>query len=174
MKILSVQFYNINSLKGKHNVQFYASPFADTGLFAITGPTGAGKSTILDAITVALYGKVPRHGGDNPTSLMTRHTGQCYAKTEFEVKGAIYRAEWHLRRARNRADGKLQPTKMELSVLEAVGADGKVIEDKVTQVKKRIVEITGLDYDRFMRSVMLAQGDFAAFLGLKKRIEGSF
>ncbi len=168
MKILSVKFYNLNSLKGEHEIRFDESPFNESGLFAVTGPTGAGKTTILDAITVSLYGKVPRHENDNPIGLMTRHTGESYAETEFEVKGEQYRSKWHIRRARGKQEGKLQPTKMELTDLKS----GSIIEDKINGVKAKIAEITGLDYNRFMRSVMLSQGDFAAFLKAKESERG--
>lgn len=159
MKILAIRFQNLNSLKGKHEVRFDQSPFLEAGLFAITGPTGAGKTTILDAITVALYGRVHRHDRD-AFEIMTRHTSECYAEVEFEIKQQPYRAKWWIRRSRGKADGKLQDVKMELS---EVGTD-KIIESKLTEVKNRIVELTGLDYNQFLRSVMLSQGDFTRFL----------
>ena len=159
MKIVGIRFQNLNSLKGTHEIRFDQSPFLESGLFAITGPTGAGKTTILDAITVALYGKVHRHDRD-AFEIMTRHTSECYAEVAFEVKEKAYRARWSLRRSRGKLDGKLQDVKMELSEVET----GKLLESKLTEVKNQIVELTGLDYSQFLRSVMLSQGDFTRFL----------
>ncbi|WP_026463198.1 AAA family ATPase [Adhaeribacter aquaticus] len=159
MKILGIRFLNLNSLKGNHEIRFDKSPFLESGLFAITGPTGAGKTTILDAITVALYGKVHRHDRD-AFEIMTRHTSECFAEVEFEIKEKAYRAKWSLRRSRGKADGKLQDVKMELSEV----ATNVILESKLTETKSRIVELTGLDYNQFLRSVMLSQGDFTRFL----------
>ena len=160
MKILSVSFKNLNSLRGEFRVEFDSSPLADSGLFAITGPTGAGKTTILDAITVALYNKVPRHGG-SVEELMTRHTGECWSEVEFETNGKRYRSKWSLNRARNKADGKFQSDKMELSHAET----GEILGGhRKTETLVLIEQITGLDYDQFLRSVMLAQGEFSRFL----------
>jgi len=164
MRILSIRFKNLNSLKGEFEIHFDQAPFAEAGLFAITGPTGAGKTTILDAIVVALYGTVPRYDGKQGkevSQLMTRHTGVCWSEVEFEVDEVRYRSKWSLRRARNKAGGKFQTPQMELAY--AVSGDF-LISRKLSEVRKKIVELTGLDYARFMRSVMLAQGDFAAFL----------
>ena len=159
MKILGIRFQNLNSLKGTHEIRFDQSPFLESGLFAITGPTGAGKTTILDAITVALYGKVHRHDRD-AFEIMTRHTSESYAEVEFEVKQKAYRSRWSLRRSRGKVDGKLQDVKMELIDVST----GNILESKLTEVKNLIVEITGLDYSQFLRSVMLSQGDFTRFL----------
>ena len=160
MKILSVSFKNLNSLRGEFRVDFDSSPLADSGLFAITGPTGAGKTTLLDAITVALYNKVPRHG-TNVEELMTRHTGECWSEVEFETNGKRYRSKWSLNRARNKADGKFQSDKMELSNAET----GEILGGhRKTETLDLIEKITGLDYDQFLRSVMLAQGEFSKFL----------
>ncbi|HMU04605.1 MAG TPA: AAA family ATPase, partial [Saprospiraceae bacterium] len=63
MKILKLRFKNIHSLRGEHEIDFTISPFTESGLFAITGPTGAGKSTILDVITLALFNRIPRFDG---------------------------------------------------------------------------------------------------------------
>ena len=160
MKIIALSFKNLNSLKGEFTIDFDSSPLADSGLYAITGPTGAGKTTILDAITVALYNKVPRHG-TNVEELMTRHTGECRSEVTFEADGKRYRSLWTLNRARNKPDGKFQPDKMELAEAETgmlIGGHRK------TETLQAIEQITGLDYDQFLRSVMLAQGEFSRFL----------
>ncbi|WP_114778798.1 AAA family ATPase [Botryobacter ruber] len=160
MKILAVRFQNLNSLKGVHEIRFDQSPLADAGLFAITGPTGAGKTTILDAITVGLYGQAHRHSTDKPLELMTRHTAEAWAEVEFEANGERYRSKWHIRRSRGKADGKMQAVHMELCILP----DEKPFDLKPSQVPDKVAEVCGLDYSQFLRSVMLSQGDFARFL----------
>ncbi|MCW3082172.1 AAA family ATPase [Segetibacter sp.] len=160
MKIISIKFLNLNSLKGEHEIKFNKPPFTESGLFAITGPTGAGKTTILDAITVALYGRVHRHDKDASES-MTRFTGETYAEVEFEVNNQLFRAKWSLRRSRNRPDGALQTAKMELA--NALTGD-IIIAHPLIAVQSKIVELCGLDYSQFLRSVMLSQGDFTRFL----------
>ena len=163
MKILSVRFKNLNSLRGEFFVDFDCSPLGDCGLFAITGPTGAGKTTLLDAITVALYNKVPRHGG-NVEELMTRHTGECWSEVEFETGGIRYRSKWCLNRARGKSDGALQSDKMELCRTDT---NELLSGHRKTDTLDDIKRITGLDYDQFLRSVMLAQGEFSKFLKAK-------
>ncbi|GAB3819565.1 hypothetical protein GCM10028895_18180 [Pontibacter rugosus] len=160
MKILSVRFQNLNSLKGEHEIRFDQSPLAEAGLFAITGPTGAGKTTILDAITVGLYGLVHRHSNDKPLELMTRHTAESYAEVEFEANAKRYRSKWHIRRSRGKVDGNIQPVHMELFSFE----ENALFDLKPSQVPDKVAELCGLDYGQFLRSVMLSQGDFARFL----------
>ena len=164
MKILSVNFLNLNSLKGEHTIRFDKTPFLESGLFAITGPTGAGKTTILDAITVALYDRVHRHDKDADES-MTRFTTESFSEVEFEVNALKYKAKWSQKRARGKVEGKLQGVKMELSLLPS----GEIISGhKLTDTQKQIVDICGLDYNQFLRSVMLSQGDFTRFLKSKE------
>ncbi|GAB60045.1 exonuclease subunit SbcC [Rheinheimera nanhaiensis] len=160
MKILSVRLQNLNSLRGEWQIDFRQPPFTQSNLFAITGPTGAGKTTILDAICLALYHQTPRLK-TSPTSneLMTRHCSECLAEVEFEVAGQGYRAFWSQRRARGQSEGNLQPAKTELARL-----DGTILTDKTSDKLKLISEITGLDFGRFTKSMLLAQGGFAAFL----------
>lgn len=163
MKILKVTIRNLNSLKGDHVVEFGKDPLASAGLFAITGPTGSGKTTILDAITLALFGKAARYGNSpSPEDVMTRGAVDCSAEVTFEVKKGVFVAQWSLARARNKADGKIQPARRCV-----MSAAGKIIADQVKEVNGKIEDLLGLDHDRFMRSVMLAQGQFAKFLTAK-------
>lgn len=157
MKILKVRLLNINSLKGEFEIDFEKF-LKDESLFAITGPTGAGKSTILDVITCAMYGRTARL--TNPNELMSRHTGECLCEVEFEVKGKSYRSSWSQKRARNKADGNFQSAKMEIVDLE----ENEILESYLSKVPKVVEEISGLDFARFIQSMMLAQGSFDAFL----------
>jgi len=160
MRILSLRFENINSLKGSWKIDFTEAPFDNNGLFAITGPTGAGKTTILDAICLALYHETPRLSvSKKQNELMTRHTSHCMSEVEFEVKGQGYRAFWSQKRARNKLDGNLLEPVAELAKL-----DGTIVSDKLRTVRSDISELTGLNFSRFTKSMMLSQGEFAAFL----------
>jgi DNA repair protein SbcC/Rad50 len=159
MKILKVNIKNLNSLRDTHEIDFSVAPFKNVGLFAITGDTGAGKTTILDALTLALYGKTPRK---HEKEVMTFGTKDCYSEVEFQAKGQIYRAKWSQRLKRTNT---LEEAKFELSELPS----GKVIGRRLkSEVLPKIVALTGLTYEQFLKSVLLAQGDFAAFLKADK------
>ncbi len=162
MKILSLRFKNLNSLKGEWKIDFTRPPFIENGLFAITGPTGAGKTTILDAICLALYHQTPRLGAISISSneIMSRGTSECLAEVEFEVKGKAYRAFWSMRRARGKPDGNLQQADTELAEMTS----GTVIATQIRHKSEAVEKLTGLDFSRFTKSMMLSQGDFAAFL----------
>ncbi|GAB4271596.1 MAG: AAA family ATPase [Candidatus Rifleibacteriota bacterium] len=161
MKILKIRGRNINSLKGDFIIDFTLPPLKDAGIFAITGPTGSGKTTLLDTICLALYNKVPRGSSPNE-DVMTKHTADCLAEVEFEIGGKIYRSSWSQKRSYGKADGKLQQPKMELSLL--TGEDFIIEESHINKVREKNEEITGLDFNRFCQSMVLAQGGFAAFL----------
>lgn len=162
MRIQQIRFKNLNSLVGEWEINLTHPAFVSDGIFAITGPTGAGKTTILDAICLALYGRTPRldkvsKGGNE---LMSRKTGECYAEVIFSTQTGRYLSHWSQRRARNRPDGEMQAPKHEIADADSK----KIIEANIRGVAQRIIEFTGMDYNQFILSMLLAQGDFTAFL----------
>ncbi|MCB1113010.1 MAG: AAA family ATPase, partial [Chlamydiia bacterium] len=162
MKILELRFKNLNSLYGEWVIDFTDPEYVSNGIFALTGPTGAGKSTILDAICLALYGATPRLGKitKSGNEIMSLQAGECYAEVVFESQAGRFRCHWEQRRARKKAEGKLQDQEHQI-----VDADtGKPIETKKSLVGGVIEEKTGMDFDRFTRSILLAQGGFDTFL----------
>lgn len=162
MRILQIRFKNLNSLAGEWEVDLTQPEYVSDGIFAITGPTGAGKSTILDAICLALYGRTPRlnkvtKGGNE---IMSRQTGECFAEVTFETQAGRFRCHWSQHRARRKSDGELQSPKHEIANADT----GQIFESKLRGVAEQIEQATGMDFDRFTRSMLLAQGGFAAFL----------
>lgn len=166
MKIRKIVLRNINSLRTDEQknitIDLTQSPLKDVGLFAIVGDTGAGKTTILDALTLALYGRV--HRNKDAKEVMSYGTGDSLAEVEFEINDHIYLAKWSVHRARNRADGKIQQPKREIAKWDMQENTFKILAEKVAENTELIQNITGLSYEQFCRSVLLAQGDFAAFL----------
>jgi len=156
MKILNVYFKNINSLEGENRIDFDKAPIIDAGVFAITGPNGSGKSSILDAITLALYGETFRF--PRPAeNVMTNNTAGCFAQVEFIIDGEKYRSSWQVKRA----DGELMAVEMRLT---RINGEEQILAGEPHKVLAQNTELTGMDFRRFTRSIMLAQGDFAAFL----------
>ncbi len=163
MKILELRFKNLNSLYGEWFIDFTDPEYVSNGIFALTGPTGAGKSTILDAVCLALYGSTPRLGRitKSENEIMSRRRGECYAEVLFESQAGRFRCHWGQHRARKKPDGEFQTPRHEIS--EAHGAR-RVIESQIRRVATVIEEKTGMDFDRFTRSILLAQGGFDTFL----------
>lgn len=162
MRILQVRFKNLNSLVGEWEIDLTHQAFVADGIFAIIGPTGAGKTTILDAISLALYGRTPRLSkiSKSANEVMSRRTGECYAEVTFETQTGRYRCHWSQHRARRNPDGELQAPKHEI----ANAHSGEIFEAKIRGVAEQIEAATGMDFERFTRSMLLAQGGFAAFL----------
>ncbi len=178
MKIFAIRIKNLASLDGITEIDFTREPLHSAGIFAITGPTGAGKSTILDALCLALYAKTPRyrlaetgieikdvqgstiHQGD-VRGILRDGTAEGFAKVDFEgVDGQHYSAAWNVRRAYNRIDGSLQAFSITLSNVST----HTEIPGKKTELLEEIERLVGLNFEQFTRSVLLAQGDFTAFL----------
>lgn len=181
MKILAIRLKNLTSIEGTVEVDFTAEPLCSAGIFAISGPTGAGKSTLLDALCLALYDKAPRFAasvesvnladvGDNRINqsdvrnLLRRGTSDGYAEVDFlGVDGRRYRSCWSVRRTRNKVSGSLQPQMMEVRELDT----GKEFQGTKKELLAQLVELIGLTYEQFTRTVLLAQNDFATFLKSK-------
>lgn len=166
MKIQSIRFKNLNSLVGEWKIDLTDPAFAAEGIFAITGPTGSGKSTILDAICLALYGRTPRLNRVNKSSneIMSRQTGECFAEVYFETQSdnqtQHFVCHWSQHRARKKAGAELQNPKHEIADADS----GDILEHKLNAVAQKIIQVSGMDFERFTRSMLLAQGGFAAFL----------
>ncbi|MGI6657245.1 MAG: AAA family ATPase [Desulfobulbus sp.] len=162
MRIAQIRFKNLNSLVGEWTIDLTDPAFVGDGLFAIVGPTGAGKSTILDAICLALYGRTPRLGkvSKSTNEIMSRQTGECFAEVSFTTRKGSFRCHWSQHRAYRKADGDLQAPKHEIADAET----GQIIETRLKDVAEQIEAVTGMDFDRFTRSMLLVQGGFAAFL----------
>lgn len=162
MRILHIRFKNLNSLVGEWSIDLTQPDYLSDGLFAITGPTGAGKSTILDAICLGLYGCTPRLGRitKSANDIMSRHTGECFAQITFETQHGQFESTWSQHRARKKAEGELQnPQHKLISITQK-----QTLAEKLLEVSREIEVVTGLDFERFTRSILLAQGSFAAFL----------
>ena len=172
MKIIALHFKNVNSLAGEWNIRFDDPAFLRNHLFAISGPTGSGKTSVLDAISLALYGKTPRQENVadkrnmnvGPELVMTTGTGEAFSEVIFESAGARYKAIWKVHRSHNRADGAMQSPERKILFEEKGLFVAKDEYSKSTEAQKKIEEIVGLNFNQFMRAVMLPQGGFDSFL----------
>ncbi|MDR0724470.1 MAG: AAA family ATPase, partial [Prevotellaceae bacterium] len=182
MKILAIRGKNLASLEGEFNIDFETEPLKSAGIFAITGPTGAGKSTILDAVCLALFDDAPRISkgekgiyvtdvSDNAIShtdsrtILRKGASEGRAEVDFiAVNGGKYRSTWTVKRLNNTPDGVLLNTEIRLRNLRTQVEE----QGKKTGLLKKITELIGLNFNQFIRSVLLAQGDFATFLKAKQ------
>ncbi|MGE8530330.1 MAG: SbcC/MukB-like Walker B domain-containing protein [Acinetobacter guillouiae] len=184
MKILSIRLKNLASLSGEHFIDFESEPLTSAGLVAIVGKTGAGKSTILDAMCLALFNKIPRlkdsdgklqdvDGSElltnSPLTVLRRGTAHGFAELCFVAQDQKhYLARWELKRSREKADGKLQSVQRYLKCL----TDGTVVADKAKAVESAIYKITQLSFEQFTRAVLLAQSEVTAFLKARDNERG--
>lgn len=167
MKILRIDFKNINSLQGEHSIDFRDAPFYGDKLFAITGATGSGKSTLLDILVLALFNRTPRFSKiskseiEHNGAILTRGQKDAFARVTYECSQGEFVSEWSISTART---GNLRDYDMQVSdVLTQTS-----LVDKKSEVPAKNEELIGLKYDQFIKSVMLAQGEFAEFLVSKK------
>ncbi|MFU2931337.1 AAA family ATPase [Pseudomonas paraeruginosa] len=178
MKILAIRLKNLASLGGEQEIDFTREPLSSAGLFAITGPTGAGKSTVLDALCLALFGSAPRLESTSTTSkvpdgrnelssndernLLRRGCASGYAEVDFVgIDGRRYRARWETRRARDKVDGQLQASRQSLQDLDS---RQMLAANKKSEFREQLEQKLGLNFAQFTRAVLLAQSEFSAFL----------
>ena len=188
MKFLQLEILNLASLdkQGGEVINFEEGALGESTIFSIVGPTGSGKSTLLDAICLALYNRAPRYprkkGDKNqnieifgaadasesnrlaPTdsrNILTRGKKEGYSKLTFLANnGSIYRAEWHVRFQRVRYENAK-------TALYKITGNGEEITEEAADWNE-LPNIIGLDYDQFLRTVLIAQGSFANFLTAKE------
>ena len=160
MKILEIMLENLNSLRGDWKINLTDAIYRSDGIFAVTGPTGAGKTTIFDAVCLALYGRTPRLSSTPKSEIaeiMSKHTKKCMAKVKFEAGGKICICEWSMTKKKENGEEKID-------TVHTIDEDG---QKKYSGTTSRVIEITGLDFGRFTQAVLLAQGEFDAFLNGK-------
>lgn len=188
MKFLQLEILNLASLdkQGGEVINFEEGALGESTIFSIVGPTGSGKSTLLDAICLALYNRAPRYprkkGDKNqnieifgeadanennrlaPTdsrNILTRGKKEGYSKLTFLANnGSIYRAEWHVRFQRVRYENAK-------TSLYKITRNGEQLTEEIADWNE-LPNIIGLDYDQFLRTVLIAQGSFANFLTAKE------
>ena len=166
MKIHNLKFENINSLKGKWEIDFDNPELTRENIFLITGKTGSGKSSIFDAITLALYGETSRQGKITGTTneLMNKHSGECSSQVTFSVKSKKYIATFSQHRSRNLPDGNLQTQRTTLTEIST----NKVLNNSPSTIAPETEKLIGLNFNQFSKTVMLAQGSFDLFLKASK------
>lgn len=179
MKILAIRGRNLASLEGEFDIDFTVEPLFSAGIFAISGPTGAGKSTLLDTMCLALFARTPRTNQakennvklrdvndevlpqSDPRFMLRRGTASGYAETDFvALNGHRYRARWSVSRARDKESGRLQQPRTTLYNLDKEEEE----QGGRSDLQARIIELIGLTFEQFTRSVLLAQNDFSTFL----------
>ncbi len=177
MKIEKLIIQNLNSIE-EAEIVFSDGVLAKEPLFLICGETGSGKTTILDAITLALYDKASRYENvrnnektengnnstKNTTNILRKGKSDGKAELHFSVKGVHYIATWLVHKTKSNTYTTSNRRKLE--VLD--GEVRVVLSSKIEEVNRKIEELVGLSYDQFIRSVMLAQGEFSTFLKSKK------
>ena len=164
MKLLNIKFKNIHSLKGEHEVRFDTAPLANSGIFAITGATGSGKSSILDVITLALYNEIPRFDRKiskteihRMGSVVTHYTAEAWAEVTYETKVGQFRSRWEISKTRT---GSWRDYNMTITDLTT----DRIMDVKKSEVPSKNEILIGLNYDQFVKSIILSQGEFARFL----------
>ena len=170
MKICKLKLKNLNSFRGEQEIDFESGPLSDASLVAITGPTGAGKTTLLDAICVALYGKTPRlsgTGSQNPNYLISHGEKEGFAEVLFMANSIRYLVTWSAKQNSSPKVGLFYADDDKL-ITDKLSTRGKSLGSSQKTVSEEVESILGLDFDAFRRSVMLAQGEFAAFLKADK------
>lgn len=170
MKILSITIENIQSIAAKTTIHFDGTPFSEEGIFLICGPTGSGKSTILDAINLALFKETPRTGGkitapsiNEQGMVITRGAISATAEIIYEMD-AKNRFKSEFKADRTARSQGFNSAHLKMTLMKWVGEKWELITDKDKEVVAENTANIGLDANQFRMAVMLAQGDFAKLL----------
>ncbi|MEW4370640.1 AAA family ATPase [Paenibacillus kandeliae] len=163
MKPIVLKLSGLQSYREQQEIDFTA--LCETGLFGIFGPTGSGKSTVLDAITLALYGKVER--AQNGTQGILNHSEDAvFVSFSFELLSDVGTHQYRVER-RFKRTGEHTVSNSMSRFIECLADGDRVIADKLGDVTRCVEEYIGLKMDDFTRAVVLPQGKFAEFLSLK-------
>lgn len=173
MRILKIKIKNLNCIRCEWEIDFQSSPLYEAGLFAITGPTGAGKSTILDAITLALFNKIPRFDStaisetfiEKAGSIITKNEIDCAVEVDYSCRKGVYRSKWSI--AKNKKGGL---RKYEMEITNPL--TNEILVSGRKEVPNKNIEFIGLTYDQFIKSILLSQGEFSKFLKSNKDERG--
>jgi len=163
MRITKIEIENLNSLKGRWCIDLTHPDYKKNhDLFVICGDTGSGKTTVLDAITLALYGRTPRQTSFGDTNeLMTRHTAKCMARVTYECKKGKFTSEFSQNKAHENVNGNLVAAH---GIVTNLDTGEKFSNLSIKALQAKTSEIIQLDYEQFCRSIMLAQGQFDDFI----------
>lgn len=166
MRINKLIIKNINSLAGEHTIDFDDINERSEGVYLIVGATGSGKTTILDSITLGLFGIVKRFGNkpigsiDESGAIVTHGAREASVDVQFTINHKKYTSRWQIKH-------KPRSSGWETAKMSIYDDDLKVMESGLSQAKSKIIELIGMNFDQFNKSIMLAQGDFASFLKSK-------
>lgn len=163
MKLEKIHFRNLASLNGEWTIDLTAPTIADAGIFAMAGPVGSGKTTVFDAVRLALFGRTSRLSRmtKNENEIMTSGTRDCFAEVTFSCPSGRYLCQWSQHRAKS---GQLQNAKHILAKFPDGSDKAEILTSKLEETRERIRSVTGMDFNHFSRAMILPQGKFADFL----------
>lgn len=164
MKLEKIRFRNLASLHGEWTIDLTENVFSDAGIFALSGPVGSGKTTVFDAVRLALFGRTSRLDriNQNDNEIMTRGTKDCFAELIFSNDKGRFLCRWSQRRAQR--SGNLQMAEHSLAEFRDGSETAVILTSKLEETRKRIREIIRMDFKHFSRAMILPQGQFADFL----------
>ncbi len=165
MKPIKLKLKGINSFVNEENVDF--ERLTETGIFGIVGDTGSGKSTIIDAMILALYGEVPRYNKRSDREFINAYVNECFVSFEFQVNFNGSNQKFRIERNFKKKDNKIEE---KISRFIRINGDcEEIVTSKIIEIRTKVIELLGLKYEDFTRAVILPQGKFSEFLTLENQ-----